>query len=140
VSWSVESDFRRIGGRAQVVMAPEAHAVESNGNRHPPVRVEVLCGKRGPYFRIERRWGVTINVAQVDVASKCLLLIVDHFQYGPRRYSRFLCGHEPGNGRAWFATAIPAAAQPRSVDEAKGLLDAMARASAANATVTAAMQ
>ena len=39
MSWSVEADFRRIGGRAQVVMAPEAHAVESSGNRHPPVRV-----------------------------------------------------------------------------------------------------
>ncbi len=129
MSHSVESDFRRIGARAEVALAPNAQADGFDGDRHPPVRVDVLRDDAGPCFRIERRWCVTVNVTHVDVPARQLLLIADHFRYGPRRYSRFLCGYDAAEA-AWVATPLPpesvahSVAQARAAVESAGLVGA----------------
>ena len=112
MTWSLEADFRRMGARAEVVMVSNADVRTRFYGQYPPVRVDVLEGRSGPYFRIERRWSVTVNVAHVDGSDRHLLLVADHFRYGPERYSRFLCGHDE---RAWFVAAIPESAPAATV-------------------------
>ena len=91
-----------------------------HGERFPPVQVTVERDARGTYFRVQRRWTVTVNVAHVDAAQRQLVLLADHFRYGPERYSRFLCGE----GRCgWFVTALPAGSCVCTVDAARAVLE-----------------
>ena len=119
MSFAVEADFRRMGARAAVVMVSNADVRARFGGEYPPVRINVLRDHLGPFFQIERRWSVTVNVAHVDAADRHLLLVADHFRYGPERYSRFLCGHDE---RAWFVAAIPESAGATTVQAAKDAL------------------
>lgn len=119
MSWSVEADSKRVGGRAAVVMVSNADVRSRFGGDYPPVLVNVVHDHLGPCFRIERRWSVAVNVAHVDAADRHLLLVADHFRYGPERYSRFLCGHDE---REWFVAAIPESAPVTTVQAAKDAL------------------
>jgi hypothetical protein len=120
MSWSVRTDFKRIGVRVDVALVPNETVVRCHCGHFPPVRVSVTRDRRGPCFVIERRWTVTVNVAQVDVAARQLLLVADHFRYGAERYSRILCGHAAGD---WFAVAVPTGARVWTVDAARAALE-----------------
>lgn len=115
----VDSDFRRMGARVKVEMVPNSALIDRSPSGHPPVQVNVLRDAEGPFFQIERRWAVTVSVANVDAEGQHLLLVADHAKYGPERFSRFLCGHDE---RDWFVAAIPESAQVRSVQEARDAL------------------
>ena len=119
MSWSVQADFHRVGARMEVALVPDHVVARRHGGHFPPVRITIARDRRGPWFFIERRWTVTVNVAQVDVAQRQLLLVADHFRYGPQRYSRFLCGF---GGQGWFATALPSCACVWTVYAARAAL------------------
>jgi hypothetical protein len=103
----------------EVTLVSDDLIVRRHGGQFPPVRIMVVQDRRGSCFLVQRRWTVTVNVAQVDPAARQLLLVADHFRYGPERYSRFLCGHD---GCAWFATALPACARVWTVQAAREAL------------------
>ena len=117
-SRAVEAQFERIGVRAKVVMIPNAVALKVH-REQPPVRVNVLTDDAGPYFYVERRWHVTLSVAEAVPEDRRLLLVADHTGYGEHRFSRFLCGHDERN---WFVAAIPESAD---VETVQGALDAL---------------
>ena len=115
MAWSVQRDFRRIGARVQTVLVTDHHVARRPSGRFPPVRITVARDRGGPYFLIERRWTVTVNVAQVNAQERQLLLVADHFRYGPQRYSRFLCGRDE---RDWFVTPLPMWARVWTIEAA----------------------
>ena len=121
MSWSMQADFRRVGARVEVALVTDDDVTRHHGGRFPPVRVTVARDSCGAYFRVERRWTVTVNVTHVDAARRQLLLLADHFRYGPDRYSRFVCGRDGGE---WFVAALPASACACTVDAALAAMNA----------------
>jgi hypothetical protein len=120
VSWSMQADFQRVGARVEVALVTDDDVTRHHAGQFPPARVIVQRDSRGARFLVQRRWTVTVNVAHVDAARRQLLLLADHFRYGPGRYSRFLCGQDGGE---WFVTALPASACPCTVDAARAALN-----------------
>jgi hypothetical protein len=92
----LEEKFRRMGARVKI---------------HPGTRqrvaIDIGHDRKGEFFDLTVRGGVTVNAIDVRPAQRHLLLAAhdeDHLGLPTGSSQRFLCGHDE---RAWFVAAVP---------------------------------
>src|SRR5262245_12465333 len=88
---TITKSFERMGARVRLHELRRAVA---------PIRIDVRRDRRGEYFDVAKRFGVTISIIDVKPDARHLLLQAHHHD----DKFKFLCGHDE---RAWFVAAIP---------------------------------
>jgi hypothetical protein len=117
---SLTSSFQSIGAKVRIRESSAPSDRSALWREDAPIVIDIRDDGAGEYFKLTHRPDVAVDVQDVQVNDRHLLLtarIPD--RAGATRRANFLCGRDE---KHWFVAAIPEKPRVRSVQSAKDAL------------------